>query len=93
MQLYNTLSAEERAKLIDDAGLHRLTNCRNEGCHLLFIQCDECSQKMNGCCCETCKDIVSLPDKQKKSLRKGIKNDAMIYKKGRSENILFKSNI
>ncbi len=69
------------------------TNCQNDGCHLLFIQCDECAQKMNGCCCETCKDIVSLPDEQRKDLRKGIKNDAMIYKKGRSANLLFKNNI
>ncbi len=69
------------------------TNCKNDGCHLLFIQCAECAQKMDGCCCETCKDIVSLPEEQKKSLRKGIKNDAMIYKKGRSANLLFKNNI
>lgn len=69
------------------------TNCQNDGCHLLFIQCNECAQKMNGCCCETCKDVVSLPEEQKKFLRKGIKNDAMIYKKGRSVNLLFKNYI
>jgi len=24
-------------------------NCKNDDCHLLFIQCDECSEKMQGC--------------------------------------------
>lgn len=66
------------------------TNCKNDGCHLLFIQCDECAQKMNSCCSEACKDIVSLPDEQRKALRKGIKNDTMIYKKGRSASLLYK---
>src|SRR5438045_3717174 len=26
------------------------TNCKNDGCHLLFIQCDDCAKKYNGCC-------------------------------------------
>ncbi|HET9487967.1 MAG TPA: rhodanese-related sulfurtransferase, partial [Chryseosolibacter sp.] len=25
------------------------TNCKNEGCHLLFIQCRECGEKYKGC--------------------------------------------
>ena len=25
-------------------------NCANESCHLLFIQCNECKEKMNSCC-------------------------------------------
>lgn len=66
------------------------TNCMNDGCHLLFIQCDECTEKMKGCCCDTCRDIVSLPDEQRKVLRKGIKNDAMVFKKGRSQSLLCK---
>jgi UPF0176 protein len=66
------------------------TNCKNDGCHLLFIQCDECAEKMKGCCCDACKDIVSLPDEQQKVIRKGIRNGAMIFKKGRSKSLLFK---
>ena len=66
------------------------TNCLNDGCHLLFIQCDECAEKMKGCCCDTCRDIVSLSDEQRKVLRKGIKNDAMVFKKGRSRSLLCK---
>lgn len=66
------------------------TNCNNDGCHLLFIQCDECAEKMKGCCCDACADIVSLPDEQRKALRKGIRNDAMIFKKGKSKSLLYK---
>lgn len=66
------------------------TNCKNDGCHLLFIQCDECAEKMKGCCSDACKDIVSLPDEQQKVIRKGIRNGAMIFKKGRSKSLLFK---
>ena len=66
------------------------TNCKNDGCHLLFIQCDECAEKMKGCCCDACKDIVSLPDEQQKVIRKGIRNGTMIFKKGRSKSLLFK---
>ncbi|WP_165026064.1 rhodanese-related sulfurtransferase [Dysgonomonas sp. ZJ279] len=66
------------------------TNCLNDGCHLLFIQCDECADKMKGCCSDTCKEIVSLPEEQRKDLRKGKHNDAMIFKKGKSKSLLFK---
>ena len=31
------------------------TNCLNNGCHLLFIQCDECKQQYDGCCSIECK--------------------------------------
>ena len=30
-------------------------NCQNEACHLLFIQCPSCAEKMDGCCSESCK--------------------------------------
>lgn len=66
------------------------TNCLNDGCHLLFIQCEECAEKMQDCCSQACVEIVSLPEEQRKVLRKGHKNDAMIFKKGRSKSLLFK---
>jgi UPF0176 protein len=66
------------------------TNCRNDSCHLLFIQCDECAEKMKGCCCDTCKDVISLPEEQQKTLRKGIHNDTMVFRKGRSGSLLLK---
>lgn len=67
------------------------TNCANEGCHLLFIQCAECASEMNGCCSDACKSVVALPEDQQKKLRKGIKNDSMIFRKGKSEFSIFRS--
>ena len=58
-------------------------NCNNEACHLLFIQCDECQKKYNGCCSDDCSNICSLPYEKQKELRKGKKNSNKIFKKGR----------
>lgn len=63
------------------------TNCKNEACHLLFIQCPECAAKMNGCCSDECSEVVMLPEDVQKKMRQGRKNDMMIYKKGRSAKI------
>lgn len=50
-------------------------NCKNDDCHLLFIQCDECAEKMNGCCTPACKDIAALPIEEQRAMRKGrVKN-------------------
>jgi UPF0176 protein len=59
------------------------TNCRNEGCHLLFIQCAECAEKYSGCCGTECHDIYHLPEEQQKELRKGKQNGVMIFNKSR----------
>lgn len=67
------------------------TNCANEGCHLLFIQCLECAAEMEGCCSEQCRDIIHLPLEEQKELRRGIKNGNKIFKKGKSEVLRFKS--
>ena len=66
------------------------TNCKNEGCHLLFIQCDACVEKMNGCCCDECKTISLLPEEEQKELRKGINPGRKVFKKGRGEQLVFK---
>lgn len=47
------------------------TNCANDDCHLLFIQCDECKTSMQGCCTPSCKDVLNLPLEEQKQLRKG----------------------
>ena len=36
-------------------------NCINEACHLLFIQCESCQEKMNHCCSDPCKEIIAMP--------------------------------
>jgi UPF0176 protein len=66
------------------------TNCKNDGCHLLFIQCKECAEKFNHCCSESCQQIIALPHEQQKEIRRGINKGRQVFKKGRSESILFK---
>ena len=68
------------------------TNCANEGCHLLFIQCEECASAMEGCCSATCVDVIHLPEEEQKAVRRGIKNGNMIFKKGKSDVLTFKNN-
>lgn len=69
------------------------TNCRNEACHLLFIQCEACAEKYSGCCSEECKEIISLPADAQKELRKGKGQGRKVYKKGRSPKIKFKGTL
>lgn len=59
------------------------TNCRNDGCHLLFIQCKSCAAKFNGCCSEECKTIVELPLEAQREIRKGVNKGRQVFKKGR----------
>jgi UPF0176 protein len=66
------------------------TNCANEACHLLFIQCDECAEKMENTCSVECQNIIHLPYEEQKRLRKGIHNSNKIFKKGRSVKLKFK---
>ena len=65
-------------------------NCANEACHLLFIQCEACSQKMDECCSDACKAIYNLPFEEQKKLRKGKGASNKIFKKGRSAVLKFK---
>jgi len=69
------------------------TNCANEGCHLLFIQCESCKSKMEGCCSDKCVSIIHLPEDDQKAVRRGIKNGNKIFKKGKSDVLTFKNNI
>ncbi|MEM7161168.1 MAG: rhodanese-related sulfurtransferase [Bacteroidota bacterium] len=58
------------------------TNCANDECHLLFIQCDSCREKWDGCCKQECYDIVQLPIEDQRKHRKKHKNEdsLSIYK-------------
>jgi len=67
-------------------------NCANEACHLLFIQCESCREKMQSCCSAPCQEIIQLPIEEQKALRKGTHNSNKIFKKGRSEVLKFKSH-
>jgi len=66
-------------------------NCANEACHLLFIQCDKCAEKMDNCCSAECQQVIALPYDEQKKLRKGKKASNKIFKKGRSPVLKFKN--
>ena len=66
------------------------TNCANDGCHLLFIQCDACSEAMENTCSSNCQETIQLSFEEQKELRKGKGNSNKIFKKGRSEVLKFK---
>jgi UPF0176 protein len=65
------------------------TNCKNDGCHLLFIQCKKCAEKYTGCCSVECSEIIALPKEKQKEIRKGINKGRQVFKKGRSEVVPF----
>lgn len=60
------------------------TNCANNGCHLLFIQCKECTKKYEGCCSVECQQIIHLPEEERKTIRKGIDKGRNVFNKSRS---------
>jgi len=68
------------------------TNCENEGCHLLFIQCDECKTAMENCCSSECQEIIHMPLVEQVKLRRGVKNGNMIFRKGKSDKLSFKNS-
>ena len=69
------------------------TNCANEACHLLFIQCPKCKEEMENCCSVTCQEIIHLPYEEQKALRKGQGNSNDIFKKGRADHLPYKKDL
>ena len=59
------------------------TNCKNSGCHLLFIQCAACAEKYDGCCSLGCQAVYNLPEEEQKKLRKNRIGDQKIFNKAR----------
>lgn len=41
------------------------TNCANNLCHILFIQCPECAAKYDGCCGSECKNALHAPAEER----------------------------
>lgn len=63
-------------------------NCRNEGCHLLFIQCNNCEDQFRGCCSIECRDVINMPEEVQKELRKGIAKGRMVFNKSRQSKLV-----
>ncbi len=60
------------------------TNCANNDCHQLFIQCEDCKSGYEGCCSEKCTEIIHLPIEERAKFR-GSKPAS--YSKGRFNQI------
>jgi len=59
------------------------TNCKNDGCHLLFIQCPACAEKYEGCCSDECREEKNLPEAEQRLRRAGRENGPMIFNKSK----------
>ena len=59
------------------------TNCHNNGCHLLFIQCADCAKTYDGCCSDECKNTIHLPIERQKEIRQGIDKGMMVFNKSK----------
>jgi len=59
------------------------TNCKNDGCHILFIQCEACATNYDGCCSEACQTVYNLPAETQKEMRKGIDKGNMVFNKSK----------
>ncbi len=59
------------------------TNCKNAGCHLLFIQCSHCQQKLAGCCSKICQEELALPVEEQHRRRAGRQNGMKIFNKSK----------
>jgi UPF0176 protein len=60
------------------------TNCANDGCHLLFIQCSDCAKQFDGCCTVECKTIYQMPYEEQKKLRAGIDKGNQVFNKAKA---------
>ena len=59
------------------------TNCANDACHMLFIQCENCRQKFEGCCSIVCQNFIHLSLDEQKLLRKGKDKGSNIFNKSK----------
>lgn len=59
------------------------TNCKNDGCHLLFIQCEKCAATYEGCCSKACQSTIHMPVERQKQLRSGIDKGQNIFNKSK----------
>jgi UPF0176 protein len=59
------------------------TNCKNEACHLLFIQCENCASQMQGCCSVACLSIYQLPIEEQEKLRAGLDKGRQVFNKSK----------
>lgn len=60
------------------------TNCVNDACHLLFIQCEVCTKKFENCCSSTCQVFIHLTAEEQKIKRSGVDKGRNVFNKAKS---------
>jgi UPF0176 protein len=60
------------------------TNCKNQCCHILFLQCENCKIKFDGCCSEKCCNFIKYPKEKRKVL---FKSGNITFTAQKSKNI------
>lgn len=59
------------------------TNCANDACHILFIQCAKCAEKLDACCSEKCMEFIKLPIEEQERQKGMTEFNGTKFGKGR----------
>jgi UPF0176 protein len=57
------------------------SNCANDLCHLLFIQCNGCAGKFEKCCSIACRDLKNGSEEEKQRFNKLKSGNGSFYRK------------
>ena len=59
------------------------TNCVNEACHILFIQCITCAEQYDNCCSLKCMQYKALPEEEQNKIKPKVEFNGTKFGKGR----------
>lgn len=59
------------------------TNCANDACHILFIQCPSCAKKMEHTCSDKCQEFNRQPVEEREALKGKMTFNGTKFGKGR----------
>lgn len=59
------------------------TNCANEACHILFIQCEKCAEAYVKSCSKKCKEFNELPEEERNQMIGKVEFNGTKFGKGR----------
>ena len=59
------------------------TNCANDACHILFLQCSDCAAAYEATCSDKCREFNQLPEEEKDKLKPAMEFNGTKFGKGR----------
>jgi UPF0176 protein len=59
------------------------TNCANDACHILFIQCEACAEKYTECCSIKCAEFNEFPKEKRDEIKMSLEFNGTKFGKGR----------